>query len=423
MISDSIARSLYAITTKDFSKSHNLHLNAKPTLQKIFSDQWDDFLNDPQVLERGLRDTTSKEVLKMIDCGTFNSGFELYECPNCNQAHAICYTCKSRFFPSCGVKYAKQRAYNISKNCLDVSHRHVVFTMDNRLREFFLKDRSILNILFKSVKETLFYTFNKMNSKNDSFTPGIIMNIHTFGRALNWNPHVHCLVTEGGINNKHVYQKIDYIHYETLRKSFMRNLTKNIKDSLQTHTKEYLDISQLIRVMYKEHKNGFYVHAPSVKKQKDYDALIHYIVRYTGRPVMAQSRIIDYNKEKKTIQYYYEDHLTDEKVIVSEHVFTFMKKLIIHIPATIFKMIRYCGIYATVNHRHKKKVKAIILKSDRITKNSLPYRRDLILILILIFGVDPLLCTCGHYMEFIGYYIPLSEGRNKNGEIHTNEMH
>ena len=132
----------------------------KVIIQKIFIDNWDDFLKDPEVIRRGLRPVVIKEVERMMSCGMLESGFEIYECPNCHKTHIICYTCKSRFCNSCGVKYARQRAEAIANATLDVSHRHVVFTIDERLRYYFKKDRSLLNALFEAAKDTIFYAFD-----------------------------------------------------------------------------------------------------------------------------------------------------------------------------------------------------------------------------------------------------------------------
>lgn len=76
----------------------------------------------------------------------------------------------------------------ISNMTLNISHQHIVFAIDERLHVFFKKDRALLNVLLDAVKDTLYYTFNIMNGKDHSFTPGFILTLHTFGRALNWNP-------------------------------------------------------------------------------------------------------------------------------------------------------------------------------------------------------------------------------------------
>lgn len=402
MISDNLAKPLSKVASKSFSKMKKPN---KITIQKIFFDNWDAFLDDPEVLRRGLRPIVIKEVEKMISCGTLDSGFEIYECPNCHKTHIICYTCKSRFCNSCGIKYAKSRAESISKNTLSVRHRHIVFTIDKRLRDYFLKDRNLLNVLFDSAKETLFYTFDKMNGKDHIFKPGFILTLHTFGRSLNFNPHIHCLCTEGAMDEEHKYKAIKYINYATLRKSFMKQLLDNIKAYYSDHPTYLNKFKILVNELYKDKKNGFYVNAPKMKSKVGKAAVISYIIRYTGRPVMASSRIVSYDKEKKMIQYYYQDHETKKRIDVDEHVFEFIKKLIMHIPESQFKLIRYYGLYATCNHHHKDEVKRILSITKTSYLKKVSYRQDL----INTFDTDPLLCDCGHYMKYLDYWVPPSK--------------
>ena len=163
---------------------------------------------DPQVIKNGVRPVVHQEVKCMMSCGTVDAGFEIYECPNCHKTHIICFTCKSRFCNSCGVKFAAERAEYLSNTVLDVYHRQVVFTIDERLRVYFKKDRPLLNALFEAAKDTIFYTFNKMNCKKKTFTPGFILTLHTFGRDLKWNPHIHVLLTVGAMDENSHYKVI-----------------------------------------------------------------------------------------------------------------------------------------------------------------------------------------------------------------------
>ena len=411
MIKDNLAKPISKIATKSFTSISN---PKKVSIQLIFHNHWNDFLNDPVVKKKGLRDIVPVEVEKMLSCGTLDAGFEIYECPNCLKSHIICYTCKSRFCNSCGSKRAKIRAQEISDHTLNVPHRHMVFTIDERLRYFFRKDRSLLKALFDAAKDTLFYVFDNMNGKNKTFKPGFILTLHTFGRDLKWNPHIHCLCTEGGMDDDGNYKSVKYINYESLRKSFMKQLLDHMKDFYKNEPVTLKKLKSIINDIYKEKKNGFYVNAPSPKSKKGKDAVVSYMIRYTGRPVMASSRIISYDYDKKTIHYYYEDHKTEERIEVKESVISFMKKLVTHIPESQFKMIRYYGLYATCNHMHKSNVKKKmkeILHRKKTNNDRHTYRKDL----IEIFGTDPLLCDCGHYMEYIDYWVP--ERRRKNEYI------
>lgn len=411
MISDNLAKPLTKVASKTFSKMYDPN---KITIQKIFRNHWDDLLCDSEIIRRGLRPVVTQEVEKMMACGTIESGFEIYECPNCLKSHIICYTCKSRFCNSCGTKAAKQRADYISKNTLDVRHRHIVFTIDDSLRDYFLRDRDLLDILFDAAKDTLFYTFNRMNGKKHTFTPGFILTLHTYGRALNFNPHIHCLVTDGAMDEDGNFKYIHYLNYETLRKSFMRQVCEYLKAYYSDNPAYSNKIKSHIDDLYKKLKDGFYVRAPKMKKKDGKDAVVSYIIRYTGRPVMAASRIVDYDAENKTIHYYYEDHRTEERVDVEENVLDFMKKLLIHIPEAQFKMIRYYGLYATCNHKHKDNVERMLSNQTNRTTKSKSYRQQL----IETFDTDPLLCDCGHYMEFIDYWVPENK---RNGVLNYDD--
>lgn len=418
MIADNLARPIADTAAKAFSKTYDPN---KPTLHVIFHDMWDPFLRFCEDNHYMIRQTIRNEVDRMIACGTLDMGFEIYECPHCHKHHIICYTCKSRFCPSCGAKMTKARAFRIARDTLDVNHRHMVFTIDERLRPYFKSHPEWLHFLFDAAKEAIFYAFTKEKTepkkklssrkkkrkrKKNKITPGFIITLHTYGRDLKWNPHVHVLCTEGGMDEKHVYKAVQYINYAVLRKSFMKQLLDKMRDSLPKGSKELAHFKSLISTLYNDDTNGFYVNAPPKEMQKNgKDQVVKYMIRYAGKPAMAQSRIISCDYNSQTIKYWYQDHKTEVRIEVEEHVFKFMMKLIQHIMQPQFKMVRYYGIYATCDHKHKKAVKRKLYHQNK-AKNNHNQPHHYRLSLISTFGVDPLLCTCGHYMEYVDCYVP-----------------
>ena len=120
--------------------------------------------------------------------------------------------------------------------------------------------------------------------------------------------------------------------------------------------------------------------------------VLKYIGRYLGRPVIATSRIDNYDGENVT--FHYNRHEDNELITETVSAVDFIKKLIIHIPEKHFKMIRYYGIYAK-HHKHEDKLHLFIPKEKRrfhILRNS--WRTSI----SLSFHFDPLLCKCGHKM-------------------------
>ena len=199
------------------------------------------------------------------------------------------FRCHSRFCPTCGNKYSIDRTTSMSFKLLQVRHRHCVFTIDEELRPFFLKDRSLLDCLFSAVRSVVLKLFHKDN-QSLLFTPGFICVLHTFGRDLKWNPHIHCLVSEGGIGNNGLWRPKTYFPYEFLRTAFqaalLKSLGKKIGDPFKTSKAR----------SYSEHGDGFYVHAKPNKC--DPKSVFKYIGRYLGRPVIALSRIDSYDGDR-----------------------------------------------------------------------------------------------------------------------------
>ena len=96
------------------------------------------------------------------------------------------------------------------------------------------------------------------------------------------------ILLDGGVSKTGLV-KVDFFSYASFRKRFMKVLLDLLEKDIGT--KEFHEVKNK---MYKEHKEGFYVFAPK-SKFKNYIELIKYVTRYVARPVMAESRIIDYD--------------------------------------------------------------------------------------------------------------------------------
>jgi len=136
------------------------------------------------------RASVLENVDRMINCGDSSYGGVMYGCKDCGTLKYVPFRCHSRFCPSCGNMYSIDRTTAMSAKILNCTHRHCVFTIPEELRHFFLEDRSLLNCLFTAVRSVILRMFHKIN-KSELFTPGFICVLHTFGRSLHWNPHIH----------------------------------------------------------------------------------------------------------------------------------------------------------------------------------------------------------------------------------------
>ena len=76
----------------------------------------------------------------------------------------------------------------------DVPRRHLVFSIPKMLRSFFKHNRKLLTDLCRcSWKAITQY----LEIEQPGGLPAAIVSIQTAGDFLNWNPHLHALVTSG----------------------------------------------------------------------------------------------------------------------------------------------------------------------------------------------------------------------------------
>ena len=349
-------------------------------IKDIFKDHWNNFLNKYDYFN--IRKTVFDNIKRMLKCKTLDLGFDVFKCPNCGKEKICFHTCKSRMCSSCGNKYNNQRQASIFSKLFKFKHRHVVWTIPEDLRRYFREDRKRLNLLFKASQITVECWF-KEKYKKKNITPGFISILHTYGRDIGWNPHIHMILLEGGIN-KDGFVSVNFFAYASFRKRFMKVLLDLLENEINTS-----EFKQLKRDLYRRYPKGFYVFSPPTKF-KTVDGLIKYVTRYVARPVMAESRIIDY--DSKYITFWYQRHEDNKIVIEKIHAYEFISRIILHIPEKNMKYIRYYGCYnestKTLTQKMKEMFKKCNEKAIELKKAITKWRLNI----QVSFNIDPLKC-------------------------------
>lgn len=361
---------------------------ARGDIKKIFADHWDEFLCR---FGQRVRPVVIKEIKKILGCGSFENGYAEYQCEKCGEKKKVAFRCRSRFCGSCGKVYIDNRAENMAEKLVKCKHRHMVFTIAEELREFFMKDRKLLELLPQCAAEVVKSWWREQNKK-ENYTPGMVTVIHTFGRDLKWNPHVHVLVTEGAAGENTVWKSVNFVPYVMLRLRWQKLILDEIEK--RVGKKEF---KKLKNKMYKEKSKGFYVYGKGeVKSEKQ---AIQYVGRYTGRPPIAESRILSYDGQK--VKFYYVRHEDGKRVDEEIDAIEFIQRLIIHIPEEQFKMIRYYGIYAKSMEETPKLLRMVNEKVKELRRKMRKWR----IRIMKSFGYDPLECgKCGGKMTAVDIF-------------------
>lgn len=363
-------------------------------ISKIFEDHWDSYYDKYKSTIDNIRPNAPKEINKIINCSNHNLGASVFVCPNDNEVFFCHHTCKGKLCSSCGIKSQKIKTQNILEKCINTKHRHITFTIPNDLTMWFFKPIISTSILFDSVNETIYSVINGKVKKKYKFKymPGFFAFLHTFGRPLNFNPHIHVIIAEGLIDKHHNFKKYNYFNYDALSKRFMKILL----DKMENYFGK-VKFKDTKNTMYLKYKNGFYVNnklEDDGYKFKSIEDLIRYVTRYCSRPVIAESRILNYDGENVT--WYYSDHKHEQYHEITESAFSFITKILRHLLPSNFKSIRYFGFYNKSNSLCDKLI--TIIKKEKISfmRSLLKWQHSI----FTSFNRIPIKCPkCGNLMK------------------------
>ncbi|MGM9834765.1 MAG: transposase [Bacilli bacterium] len=365
----------YNMFNSDGSLNKNYNSFKKTgTIASIFEDYWEEVYSQNKSLIDKYRPNANEEVNKIINCFNKDLGCSVYECPNCHDIIFLGHTCKSRFCSSCGYKYKLERVENILQKAYNCKHRQIVFTIPKELRKyFFFPFENRIDILFKAVRETIYSILNSSFKKTKSgikkyksktkYTPGFFAFLHTFGRDLKWNPHIHILIAEIKLSENNC-NKWEYFDFNALSLRFQKILLdlleKEIGDSFKP----------IKRNIYLNHKKGFYVYAEK-KQFKDLKSGIEYVTRYCGRVPISENRIINY--DGKNVTFSYNDHKDESYHEITLKAVDFIMLLLRHLLPKQYKIIRYYGFYNKKHGFHDKMIMLIHETKRKIRRQFLKH--------------------------------------------------
>ena len=127
-----------------------------------------------------------------------------------------------------------------------VAYRHVVLTMPDALHLEFYRDRPLLADLMQcgvAMLSDALSWFTKVKLE-----AGYVVVLETAGRSGHWNPHLHILMTSGGMTPQKRWREVDYFPFTVLHKKWQYHLftmlkqrvgTRAIKDKIDALWRKY----------------------------------------------------------------------------------------------------------------------------------------------------------------------------------------
>lgn len=350
--------------------------------------------------------THLKAMSAIQACRTSALGGHLEECDNkCGYSRISYNSCRNRHCPKCQTAARERWLFNRKQELLPIVYYHVVFTIPDDLNPMALINQKIVyDILFRAASETLLQL--GLDHKHLGAQLGIIALLHTWGQNLMDHPHLHCIVTGGGLSKdrtrwlrpKKSHTKRDFfIHVNIISALFKKKFMAYLVDAYKagaikcvgsiTYLREQANFDDLKRKLY-DKKWQTYCKNTARKPEK----MIEYLGRYTHRVAIANSRLVQLKNDIVTFKWRdYKDH--NRNKLMSLHAFEFIRRFLLHILPSGYSKIRYYGLLSCRNHKTKLQLCRKLLHVKEQTGDVV---FNLIDALFDLTGIDVSLCpNCG----------------------------
>ena len=305
----------------------------------------------------------SKEQHKAIraieQCRTAKLGGHIDICDKCNAIRISYNSCRNRHCPKCQSLPTEKWLLERQDDILPVQYYHIVLTLPSELKNLVYSNKQIFyNILFKSASQTLLELTK--DSKYLGAQIGITSILHTWGQNLSFHPHLHCLVTGGGLttDNKWVFTCHNYfLPVRVISKLFKGKFIHNV---IYEYEKGNLKFSNAVKDLIIPYKFNKFIYKLRKKKWivnckppfKNPNSVLEYFGRYTHRVAIANHRIIKVENDK--VYFKWKDYSDNCKIkIMSLNALEFIRRFLFHILPHRFNKIRYYGLLSNCHRKVK----------------------------------------------------------------------
>jgi hypothetical protein len=302
----------------------------------------------------------------LVRCRTEALGGHLFACDYCGHEVPLYNSCRNRHCPKCqGLAMAKWIAER-EEHILPVPHFHVVFTLPAELRRLVLFRREVLfDMLFSCASRTLLELGN--DPRHLGAQLGFTAVLHTWTRELLFHPHVHCIVTGGGLSTDRTRwiprEKFLFpvdVMGALFRGKFLDALRRAHAKGAFAGFDDFEDpegFDRLMRSIAAKHDNkkwGVYSKSAFGGAEQVY----RYLGRYTHRVGIANSRIVDVRDDAVTFR-------TKNGATTTVTPIEFIRRFLLHVLPDRFVKIRHYGLLAPANVNTKLKQARALLDATR----------------------------------------------------------
>ena len=262
-------------------------------------------------------------------------------------------TCWDRHCPKCQsfarFKWLQERQAEL----LNTQYFHVVFTLPQQIAAIaYQNKRELYGILFRATAQTLLTI--AADPKHLGAEIGFFAVLHTWGSNLLHHPHLHCVVTGGGLsaNGSQWISCRDgfFLPVGVLSRLFRRLFLEYLLKAFDAGKLQFFSSLEPLRdrssfldylAPLREAEWVVYAKRPFAGPEQ----VLDYVGRYTHRVAISNNRLLDIAEDKVTFRYKDYRHGAQQKTMTVEAE-EFIRRFLLHVLPEGFQRIRYYGFLA-----------------------------------------------------------------------------
>jgi len=293
-------------------------------------------------------------VMRAVEvCRTATLGGHKDRCDSCGHIEISYNSCRNRHCPKCQILQKEKWIEARNEDLLPIQYFHVVFTIPSELNPLVIMNQKVMyDLMFRSVSETL--TELSGNSKHLGARIGFMGVLHTWGQNLMDHPHIHCVVTGGGLTSDGTRwvscRKRFFIPVRVMSALFRGKLLAHIKSTFEAgelifpggigHLKELHVFERFRKQLY--HKKWVVYCKPPFDGAK---GVLQYLGRYTHRIAISNNRIL--TADNGTVTFRWRDYADDNKQkTMTLKTDEFIRRYLLHVLPDRYVRIRHFGLLA-----------------------------------------------------------------------------
>jgi hypothetical protein len=346
-----------------------------------------------------------------VQCRTPLLGGHLYVCAACGREKPVYNSCRNRHCPKCQSLEQARWVEAQQQQLLPVPYFHIVFTVPTSLHPFFLADRrASYALLFETAIDTL----HAVCQRRLGATPGTIAVLHTWSQTLLFHPHLHCIVTGGGLSPSKdcwIAARPGFlVPVRVLSRVFKGKLLERLEQALFTGSAP-LGETLARRLLRQAAAKAWVVYskAPLAGPQQ----VLRYLGRYTHRIAIGNERLLALQDGRVTFRYRDRRRGNVARELTLD-ASDFVQRFLQHVLPPRFVRVRHFGLQANRWRTQLVTRAARLLGSPQPPISSPTPRESWQHLLLRLTGFDPSRCPyCEQGLLRLAAILPSSPPRTR----------